>query len=169
MARHHGEQIVHRQLEFTGLCACRTLIRESQERVQYKQSRAGPMDRRPTCVARGASPSGGHSSFMVSKTAAYTRSLSGPVRAGASKNQGAFRLKLRLKPPSLVGGSSVADRTLSDLPFSGAGGRLRSQYPAPRHMPVRLVNLPLWRTFPATGRILKEAGKKICNAHHGCE
>lgn len=63
------------------------------------------------------------SSFRVSKTAACTRSLSGPVRAGASKNQGAFRLKLRLKPPSLVDGSSAADRTLSDLPFSGAGGR----------------------------------------------
>jgi len=27
----------------------------------------------------------------VSETAAYTRSLSGPVRAGASWNQGAFR------------------------------------------------------------------------------
>jgi len=36
----------------------------------------------------------------VSLTAACTRSLSGPVRAGASKNLGAFRLKLRLKPPS---------------------------------------------------------------------
>src|SRR3954467_1836426 len=33
------------------------------------------------------------------KTAACTRSLSDPVRAGASKNQGAFRLKLRLEPP----------------------------------------------------------------------
>src|SRR5579862_7416482 len=31
--------------------------------------------------------------------------------------------KLRLKPPSLVDGSSAADRTLSDLPFPGAGGR----------------------------------------------
>src|SRR6202030_410574 len=56
----------------------------------------------------------------------------GPVRAGASKNQGAFRLKLRLKPPSLVDGSSAADRTLSDLPFSGAGGRgLGSQVSRP--------------------------------------
>ena len=36
----------------------------------------------------------------VSKTAACTRSPSGPVRAGASKKLGAFRLKLRLKPPS---------------------------------------------------------------------
>src|ERR1700757_4240018 len=38
----------------------------------------------------------------VSKAAAYTRSLSGPVRAGASRKLGAFRFKLRLKPPPLL-------------------------------------------------------------------
>ncbi len=38
--------------------------------------------------------------YRVSKTAACTRSLSGPVGLGASKKLGAFRLKLRLKPPS---------------------------------------------------------------------
>ena len=48
---------------------------------------------------RGASLSGGLPRQGEQKAAACTRSLSGPVRAGASKNQGAFRLKLRLTPP----------------------------------------------------------------------
>src|ERR1700746_1323748 len=107
--------------------------------------------------------------LLESVTYTFHKVPKGPVRAGASKNQGAFRLKLRLKPPSLVDGSSAADRTLSDLPFSGAGGRgLRSPTSAPHHMPVRLVSLPLWRTFPATGRILRSRGKKICNTGHPC-
>jgi len=67
-----------------------------------------------------------------------------PFGAGASKKQGAFRPKLRLKPPSrLVDGSSAADRTLSDLPFPGAKGRSEVTYSCPTRMPVRLVNLPL--------------------------
>ena len=106
------------------------LIRDAGNSVQYKQKPGASDGQRP--AARGASLSGGPSSSKGSKTAACTRSLSGPVRAGASKNLGAFRLKLRLKPPPLVDGLSAADGSLSDLPFSGAGGRrLRSREPRP--------------------------------------
>jgi hypothetical protein len=53
----------------------------------------------------------------VSKTAAYTRSLSGPVRAGASKKLGAFRFKLRLKPLSLVDGEFHRGKAPGDPAF----------------------------------------------------
>src|SRR6201988_3598650 len=106
-----------------------TLILHRPQEVQYKQSRTGPKDLRPAFVARGASLSGGLSPFRVSGTAACTRSLSGPVRAGASKNQGAFRLKLRLRPLLLVDGLSAADRSLGDLPFLRCHGERISHVP----------------------------------------
>ncbi len=48
---------------------------------------------------------------------------SGPVRAGASKNQGAFRLKLRLKPPPAVNGGPQWTGPSATCLSSGAGGR----------------------------------------------
>ena len=71
---------------------CAKLALDSRRRKGFKkQNRARPMDLRPApreCVSQEDFP------VRVTKTAAYTRRLSGPVRAGASKNQGAFRLKL---------------------------------------------------------------------------
>ena len=47
----------------------------------------------PGLIVRGVSLSGGPFLDRVSKSKAYTRSLSGPGRAGASKNLGAFSSK----------------------------------------------------------------------------
>ena len=75
------------------------------------------------------------------------------VRAGASKKLGAFRLKLRLKPPLSVDRPSLAERPqapcLSQVPRGG-----EVTFPCPTRMPVRLVTLPLLQTLPSTDPIV---------------
>jgi len=86
--------------------------------------------------------------------AASTRSLSGPVRAGASKNLGAFRLKLRLKPPSQLTGYSQRKEPRR-LAFPKCRGE-RSEVTLPRPTACQCVSLvfrsgntPInWRYFP---------------------
>jgi hypothetical protein len=150
-----------------GPCVCSTLIRRNQDRVQYKQSRAGPMDRRPAFVARGASLSGGLSSFRVSKTAACTRSLFRPCPGR------------RVEKPRRLSSKASTEAAVSRWWFVRRGqdpqrpaflrcwGEIEVAISAPHHMPVRLVSLPLWRTFPATARILEWPAEKICNIGHG--
>jgi len=71
---------------------CKTLIQGTGERVQYKQSRAGPKDRRPALLheERVSQEDFPRSGWARQRLALEVSS--GPVRAGASKNQGAFRL-----------------------------------------------------------------------------
>jgi len=45
---------------------------------------------------------------------------------------------------------------------------MQVRFIAPHRMPVRLVSLPLWRTVPATERILKRSGQEICANGHRC-
>lgn len=59
----------------------------------------------------------------MSETAACTRSLSGPVRVGASKNLGAFSSQASTEAAVPIDGWSAADKTPSDLPFPSAKGR----------------------------------------------
>jgi hypothetical protein len=77
----------------------------------------------PGFAARGASLSGGLSSFRVSKAAACTRSLFRPCPGRRVEKPRRFSSKASTEAAVSSRWSSAADRTLSDLPFSGAGGR----------------------------------------------
>jgi len=108
--------------EFVTIACLESMIRLDRKGISPKTKPDGPMEAVRLCGARSESL---RRTFLVrvSKTAAYTRSLSGPVRAGASKKLGAFRFKLRLKPPSLVDGEFHRGKAPGALPFSGAKGR----------------------------------------------
>ena len=69
------------------------------------------MDLRPASLHGECISQEDVSPFKVSKQRLSLGVSSGPARAGASKNLGAFRLKLRLKSlPSLLGGCPRALR-----------------------------------------------------------
>jgi hypothetical protein len=118
---HHQEQIVHSP-RYGGL------IREN--RNGFSINKAGRVRWIPSgfCCTRSESL---RRTFLdrVSKTAAYTRSLFRPCPGRRVEKPGRLSSKASTEAAVFVDGSSATDRTLDDLPFSGAGGRLRSRFP----------------------------------------
>ena len=128
MARHHKEQVIHRQLEYTGLCAWRVLISRNRNGLSInKAGRVRWADARLLLHEERVSQED-LSSFRVSKTAACTRSLFRPCQGRRVEKPRRLSSKASTEAAVFVDGSSAADRTLDDLPFSGAGGRLRSRF-----------------------------------------
>ena len=119
-------------------------------KVQYKQSRAGPMDPRPALpyeerVSQEDSPRQGEQDSGL-----HSKSLRPcPGRRVEKPRRLSSKASTEAAVSSLM--SSAADRTLSDLPFLRCRGeRFEVAIAAPHRMPVRLISLPLRETLPST-------------------